>query len=290
MKHAMLGAGAVGGLVGTALASLGEEVTMIVRPEKLAHYPGKLTAERPSGTITGPAHAVSTLTGHVDVLWIATRTFQLQAALPAVQSRPGMIVPLLNGVEHISTLRARFGHDAVFPATIAVEAESPAPGHFIQRSPIVKLNLTSRAEPALGSIIARMSEIGFTCQFLDNEMTLLWAKLCFLASFALVSSASGLSKGGIDADPKWREKLHAAIHEASAVAAAEGAEVAPEKIKALFDSFPPTLRSSMEKDVAAKRPLELDAIGGAIVRGGERYGIAVPVTRELIARIRSISG
>ncbi len=44
MKHAILGAGAVGGLVGTALASLGEDVTVIVRPEKLADYPAEIDA------------------------------------------------------------------------------------------------------------------------------------------------------------------------------------------------------------------------------------------------------
>ncbi len=49
MKHAILGAGAIGGLVGTVLASLGEDVTVVVRPEKLASYPANLTLERPVG-------------------------------------------------------------------------------------------------------------------------------------------------------------------------------------------------------------------------------------------------
>src|SRR5271165_6390134 len=100
MKHAILGAGAVGGLVGAALASLGEDVTVIVRPERLAEYPKSLTLERPSGTITAPAKAVAILTDPVDVLWIATKTFQLQTALQSVKSLPGLVVPLLNGVDH----------------------------------------------------------------------------------------------------------------------------------------------------------------------------------------------
>ena len=48
MKHAILGAGAIGGLVGTALASLGEDVTILVRPEKFASYPRDLLLERPA--------------------------------------------------------------------------------------------------------------------------------------------------------------------------------------------------------------------------------------------------
>ena len=78
MKHAILGAGGVGGLVGTALASLGEDVIVVVQPDKLANYPEKLTLDRPTGTMTAEAHAVSKLTEPVDVLWIATRIFQLQ--------------------------------------------------------------------------------------------------------------------------------------------------------------------------------------------------------------------
>src|SRR5450756_1368932 len=123
MRHAILGAGAIGGLVGTVLGSMGEEVTVIVRPERLAGYPDTLSLERPSGTVSAPVKAVARLTQPVDVLWIATKTYQLQAALEAVESPPKTVVPLLNGVDHVATLRSRYGHDHVIPATIAVEAE-----------------------------------------------------------------------------------------------------------------------------------------------------------------------
>src|SRR5271165_3307823 len=288
MKHAILGAGAVGGLVGSALASLGEDVTVIVRPDKLAEYPKSLTLERPSGTITAPAKVADTLTEPVDVLWIATKTYQLQTALEAVKASPALVVPLLNGVDHIEVLRERFGHDQVVPATIAVEAERTAPGHFVQRSPFVRLNLAASGEPRLGALIARLGELGFTCQFMQNEQTLLWSKLCFLAPFALVTSASGMNAGEIFANAEWKHKLDSAIAEACAVAKASGADVDAAKLQALLDSFPPGMRSSMQKDVAAKRQLELDAIGGPIVRGGQSHGIEVPTTAELIKTIQSL--
>ena len=130
MKHAVLGAGAIGGLMATALSSLGEDVTLIVRADKLAEHPQTLSLEHPSGTITAPAKIVARLTEPVDVLWIATKTYQLEAALAAVEAVPGIIVPLLNGVDHVAVLRARFGDDRVVPATIAVEAERSAHGRF----------------------------------------------------------------------------------------------------------------------------------------------------------------
>jgi len=287
MKHAILGAGAVGGLVGTAPASLGEDVTVVLRPERLQGYPENLSLERPSGSITAPTKATAALTEPVDVLWIATKTYQLQTALEAVQSLPTCAVPLLNGVDHVEMLRARFGHDRVVPATIAVEAERIAPGRFVQRSPFVRLSLAASGEPLLGAIVARLGDLGFTCQFVQNEQTLLWGKLCFLAPFALVTSPSGMNKGEIFADAEWRHKLGSAVAEACAVAKASGAEVDVPKLKAIFDSLPSGMRSSMQKDLAAKRQLELDAIAGPIVRGGERYGIDVSTTAKLIAAILS---
>ena len=287
MRHAILGGGAIGGLVGTALASLGEDVTVIVRPDKLAGYPERLTLERPSGTITAPARAVARLTEPVDVLWIATKTYQLDEALKSVGSTPKMIVPLLNGVDHVAALRALHGKDRVVPATIAVEAERTAPGHFVQRSPFVRFNLASSAEPVLGPIVARLGEMGFTCQFTANEQTLLWSKLCFLAPMALTSSASVCNKGEMFTDPEWKGKLYSAVEEACAVAHASRAEVDAAKIQDFIASMPDGMRSSMQKDVAAKRQLEVDAIGGPIVRGGQHYGIDVSVTEELMSAIRA---
>jgi 2-dehydropantoate 2-reductase len=269
------------------MGSLGEDITVIVRPDKLAGYPDTLLLERPSGTITAPAKAVARLTQPVDVLWIATKTYQLQAALEAVESAPSTVIPLLNGIDHVAALRSRYGHDRVVPATIAVEAERVAPGRFVQRSPFVRFNLGAGLEPLLGPMVVRLTNLGFTCQLILNEQTLLWSKLCFLAPLALVTSASGKNKGEFYADAAWKGKFDSAVAEACAVAKADGAEVNIAKLQETFDSLPPAIRSSMQKDLAAGRQLELDAIGGPIVRGGKRYGIAVPTTNALIATINA---
>jgi 2-dehydropantoate 2-reductase len=287
MKHAILGAGAIGGLIGTVLSSLGEDITVVVRPEKLPSYPSDLSLERPSGPLTAPAKVVAELAETVDVLWIATKTYQLETALNVVKSFPNYVVPLLNGVDHIAVLRARFGDNRVVPATIAVEAESIAPGRFIQRSAVVRFNLAASGKPLLGAIVAKLGNLGFTCQFIENEQTLLWGKLCFLGPFAMVTSASAMNIGEVLADPVWKQKLNSATAEACAVANASGAEIDPVKIQAAFANSPPGMRSSMQKDLAAGRQLELDAIGGPIVRGGERHGIDVSTTVDLMATIRA---
>jgi len=175
----------------------------------------------------------------------------------------------------------------VLPATIAVEAERIAPGRFVQRSPFVNLNLAASGEQVLGGIVTRLSDLGFTCRFIQNIQTLLWSKLCFLGPYALVTSASGMNRGEIYADAEWKRKLMSAMAEACAVAKRSGAEVDPAQIQAIYDGLPSGMRSSMQKDLAGKRQLELDAIGGPIVRGGERYGIDVSTAAALIAVIRA---
>jgi 2-dehydropantoate 2-reductase len=288
MKHAILGAGAIGGLVGTALASVGEDVTVIVRPEKLATYPHKLSLTRPPGldSLTAAAKAVTRLEEPVDVLWIATKTYQLQNALELIRTPPRYVVPLLNGVDHVAALRTRFGAEKVIPATIAVEAEKSGSGKFIQRSPFIRLSLASSAEPLLGTIVEALKKLGFTGEFFQNEQTLLWNKLCFLGPFALVTTASGLNIGDVLADSAWAQKLRSTIAEACAVANASGAEQNATQIQSVFDGVPPAMRSSMQKDVAAGRQLELDAIGGPIARGGKRYGIDVSTSSSLMTAIR----
>src|SRR5207245_8437310 len=97
---------------------------VLVRPERLPGYPANLSVERPSGAITALAKVAATLTNPVDVLWIATKTYQLKAALQAVQSLPRYVVPLLNGVDHVEVLRTHFGRGRVIHSVRSEEHTS----------------------------------------------------------------------------------------------------------------------------------------------------------------------
>jgi len=287
MKHAILGAGAVGGLVGTVLAHEGDHVTLLARPRTHTQHPGLLRLKRPYDTIEAPVRIETRLAEPVDVLWVAVKSHQLVAALRAVP--PGSvittIVPLLNGIEHVNLLRLRFSHEHVVPATILVESERLAPGRIVQRSPFVRLALSRIGEQKLEGVAARLRHAGFACEFQTDEKTMLWSKLAFLAPFALIGTASDMDKQGIFADAAWRARLESAVGEVCAVAAADGAVVDREGILAKLEVLPATMRSSMQKDVAAGLMPELDAIGGPIIRTGRKYGFDVPATRKLVAEI-----
>src|SRR5271156_1515391 len=205
MRHAILGAGGVGGLMGACLAHSGASVTLVVRRETLEQYSKRLRLESAFGNFEVEV-AVAAEVPPVDALWITVKATQLEPALTAIRNPDAItsIVPLLNGIDHVALLRARYGSERVIPATIAVETERVSPGHIVHRSPFARLNVSSAGRALLASTLDQLQQIGFECRFVDDEPTLMWSKLVFLAAFALSTTAADMTTGEILADPEWR--------------------------------------------------------------------------------------
>ncbi len=288
MRHAILGPGGVGGLIGAVLGKAGANITLVVRPGSAQEYPRELSLESPLGNVRIPVQVVSELTDSYDVLWVTVKATQLDAALKNVRDASGIgnVVPLLNGIDHVRKLRERFGHDRVIPATIAVETERVAPGMIVHRSPFLRLNVAATGKDHLKNEIEVFSRFGFECKFVDDETTLLWGKLVFLAPLALAGTANDAPLGDINANSAEQEKLFACVREACAVANAYGAKVSPDPLIEMIKKTAPATRSSMQKDVAAGRPPELDAIAGPILRGAAEFEIPVPATMQFVERVR----
>jgi 2-dehydropantoate 2-reductase len=289
MRHAVLGPGGIGGLVGAVLGAAGEAVTMIVRPGTASAYPKEMTLESPFGNLRAAVSVAERAEGAADVLWITVKTPQLEEALKSVTQdfQVGAVIPLLNGTYHVARLRQRFGRDKVIPATIAVESERVAPGKIVQRSPFVKFGISKAAVGRLDGPLEIFRRFGFEVAVVDGESTLLWRKLVFLAPVALSTSAAMGSVGAVRNDPEKAKLLEASVREACAVGVAEGAQVSAETVIAAIQGLPAGMRSSMEKDVAAHKTTEVDAIAGPIIDGGAKYGIEVPATRELVEAVRT---
>jgi ketopantoate reductase len=113
MRHAVLGAGGIGGLVGGALAKAGLPVTLLVRPGRQDHYPERLTIESETlGSFKAPVRVADRLDGQFDLVWITVKATALEAALRAVAPEKlgdWVVVPLLNGIDHVERLRDHYG-------------------------------------------------------------------------------------------------------------------------------------------------------------------------------------
>jgi 2-dehydropantoate 2-reductase len=290
LRHAILGVGGVGGLIGASLARLGDSVTAVVKKQSVASFPEQLKLESPFGNFAvSVAHSAEVPA--VDVLWIAVKATQLQDSLTAVThpSSVGAVVPLLNGIDHLALLRKRFGDGCVIAATIAVESERVAPGHIVHRSPFAILNVASAGRTLLSTTLEQFQKIGFECHFIDDEATLMWTKLVFLAPIALATTAFDQPVGGVMSNPEWKAQWESCVREACAVAAAEGAKVHANIVFSGMSRAPYGMRSSMQKDVNQGNPPELDAIAGPILRGGSRHAIDVHATKILVDAVEARS-
>jgi len=286
LRHAILGVGGIGGLIGASLARLGDPVTAVVRREALATYPEQLKLESPFGNFSVPV-AASAEVPPVNLLWITVKATQLLDSLAAFIHPESVkaIVPLLNGIDHLDLLRSKYGHQKVIAATIAVESERVAPGHIVQRSPFARLNVSSAGRPLLAATLDQFQKMGFECRFIDDEPTLMWSKIVFLAPMALATTAFNQPVGGVMSNLGRKAEWEASVREACAVALAEGAKVEADVVLAGMSKLPYHMRSSMQKDVEQGNRPELDAIAGPIIRTGDRLGIEVTATRRLLSAV-----
>ncbi len=118
-----------------------------------------------------------------------------------------------------------------------------------------------------------------------SEAAVMWSKLVRLNALACTTSAYDKLLGEIRATPELRADLVGAIEEACAVGNAEGADVDASKAIDELERAHDTLGSSMQRDIAAGRAPEVDAIPGSVLRAGKRHEIACPTIERLVAMI-----
>jgi 2-dehydropantoate 2-reductase len=248
------------------------------------------------GDFSARPAAVARLAEPVDVLLVATKAAALEDALARVDAavEPGVVVPLLNGFDHMALLRERFGA-RVAAGTIRVQAErlSGPPTRVVQGGRFLFVELASAdagLRIRLEALAALLTAAGVENRVRDDEARILWGKLVRLNALACMTAAYDAPFGATRSDPERWAQLEACVREGVAVARAEGAELDPAVVLGEFEVIHDGFGTSMQRDVAAGREPELDAIAGAVLRAGARHGIACPTIAALAARIAERAG
>ncbi|MCW3026543.1 MAG: 2-dehydropantoate 2-reductase [Solirubrobacterales bacterium] len=301
MRFAVLGPGGVGGLLAGALDRAGSEVTVVARgstASAISERGLRVNSVRLGEFVAHP-RAVEALEEPVDALLVATKASGLQPALERITIEPGVVLPLLNGLDHIAVLREHFATATVLAGSIRVEADRPEPGVVLHTSPFLVVNMASAepaAAPAMQALAKTLTDAGVPAEVLwpispQSEAQVMWSKLVRLNGLACTTSAYDKLLGEIRSTPQLRADLVAAIEEACAVGLAEGAtDVDPATAIAELDRAHDTLGSSMQRDIAAGRAPELDAIPGSVLRAADRHGISCPTIERLVAVIAERAG
>ncbi len=291
---AVLGAGGVGGFVAAALNRAGTDAIVIAREQTAAllRDDGLTVTSSVLGDFTANPRVASELTDEVDALLVATKATSLGPALERIRADPRLVVPLLNGLDHLAQLRTRFG-DRVAAGVIRIESDRPAPGVIVQTSPGCRVDMATAdasLRPALEALATTLRQTGLEARIGDSEGQVMWSKLARLCPLALTTSASDRPIGFVRSDPRWRSALEGAIEETVAVANADGAALAPAATLAELDAAHAELGSSMRRDIAAGRETELDAIAGAVLRAGRRHERRCPTVQWLTERVAIRAG
>jgi 2-dehydropantoate 2-reductase len=296
MRVAVLGPGGVGGLLAGALQRSGTEVLVVARDSTAAviEREGLRVDSVSLGDFVAHPRALQRLEEPVDALLVATKSSGLTPALERIACEPTLVLPLLNGLDHIAVLRDRFEPGSVLAGSIRVEADRPKPGVVVHTSRFLLVNMASAQEALaapMGELAQTLSDAGVPARVLDSEAQVMWSKLVRLNALACTTSAYDKLLGEIRSTPELRADLVGAIEEGCAVGLAEGAhDVDPATALAELELAHDTLGSSMQRDIAAGRTPELDAIPGSVLRAASRHRLACPTIERLVAMIAERAG
>jgi 2-dehydropantoate 2-reductase len=230
----------------------------------------------------------------VDALIVATKASGLAPAVERIAAPPRLVLPLLNGLDHIALLRQRFAPGSVLAGAIRVEADRPEPGKIVHTSPFLLVQMAchdASARAGMEMLAAELSRAGVPARVLDSEAQVMWSKLVRLNALACTTSAFDKPLGEIRATPQLRADLIGAIDEGCAIGRAEGAkDVDPATALDELNRAHATLGSSMQRDIAAGRVPELDAIPGSVLRAAARHRLQCPTIERLTAMIAARAG
>lgn len=293
LRIGVLGPGGVGGLIAALAARAGAEVTCVA-PQPTVNVlreRGILIASARFGDFRQPLAATNELVTPVDVLCVAVKATMLEEALQSVHKDVldgALVVPFLNGVEHVAMLRRRLAPARVIAATIKIESTRVAPGQIEHASPFAEIELA--LNPPFGEVadqfVNLLSTAGFDVIVRGDELGILWEKLAFIGPCALMTTAYRAPVGEIRA--VHRDELAQVVREVAEVAASAGVTIDAANVLSRFDMIPGTMRSSMERDAAAGRAIEIEAIGGSLIRTADRASLAAPALRNVVERVRSM--
>jgi len=254
---------------------------------------GPRLESRKFGNFAATVRTAARLAEPVDACLITVKATHLNDAVdrvPADALGPALVIPFLNGLEHVDRLRAVYPPSSVVAATIRIETAKAEPGLIRHTSPFAAVELAASDDnrDRVESVAAHLAATGIGVRIRDDELAMLWDKFALLGPLALLTTHERANVGAIRS--RRRDEAIALIDEVAAVAEADGVDIDRDAVLRLVDSVPETMESSMQRDQAAGRPLELDALGGALLRRAARAGIAVPVTRRLVDEIQSRNG
>ena len=285
-RIAIVGVGAIGGVLAGLLHSTGQHELVLCTRRPLSH----LRVETPAGSLdirfrnlTDPAQAEP-----VDWAIVATKTYDAAGAgawLKALCRQGAPVAVVQNGVEHRERFAPYVPAGQIVPVIIDCPAERRAPEDVHQRGPA---ELFIQADESGNSFAALFQHSAAQITLTDDFLSAAWRKLCINSAGSL--SAMTGKPAGIFRDEAIGQATLEVVQECAAVGRAVGAvldEDLPQKVLAQYRNYPADSVNSLLADRLAGRPMETDARIGAIVRFGRQHNVPTPRNSLLLALLEA---
>ncbi|MDO8753118.1 MAG: 2-dehydropantoate 2-reductase, partial [Anaerolineales bacterium] len=229
--------------------------------------------------------------GRVDLVILATKAWQLDSAIAQMKPLVGegtIILPLLNGIQHMDTLLAAFGRTHLLGGLCGISVFVASPGYIrhVGIQPFIAFgeldNSKSIRVDSLREIFTALN--GITVEIPADINVAMWEKFVFISGTSGVGAFTRQPVGAYRVNPESRAMLINAMEETAAVARARGIPLSenlvPDTMKRI-DTLQPDVMASMQKDMMEGRPSELNEQTGAVIRMGRAVGVPTP-THEMI--------
>ncbi|MEZ5650041.1 MAG: 2-dehydropantoate 2-reductase [Burkholderiaceae bacterium] len=291
MRILVYGVGGVGGYFGGRLAEAGHDVTFVARGATLqAMQDEGLRVDSINGDfridpvqVTDDPRTV----GEVETILVCVKAWQVSEVARAIKpivTPQTAVVPMQNGIEAPDRLIEVLGREPVLGGLCGVHAAIRVPGYIVHDGAQPRVSFgeldDSRSERVDRLLAAFQQAHGLRADIPDNIQSAMWAKFLMITAFSGIGSITRVPIGEFRREGGSRQLMVAVMEEIASLARARGVPL-PQDIVAStmagFDKVMPTSTASMQRDMMAGRPSELDAQTGAVVRIGRELGIATPV-------------
>lgn len=306
------GAGAIGCTLAVPLARAGLAVQVLARGENLRRIQDEgitllRQGQRLQARVTASDSAARL--GPQDLLFVCAKSQDIAAMLEAAQPMIGahtIVIPLVNGVpfwffQGLPSRRKNQAVQAVDPqgallamvdvrqvlgAVTFITAERPEPAVAVSDNPLLivlgEIDHSATSE-RLEWVAAVLRGAGIEVRCAPVLRDMLWTKLLANLTSNPLSVISGASLASIYSDPRLLPIVREMLQEGMALAAAYGARLAFDPDRFIADGVAKgNVRTSMLQDHLAGRPLELAAIGDAVLELAALQDVAMPATARVL--------
>jgi len=288
MKIVVLGIGGVGGYFGGKLVEADEDVTFVARGK---HYAAIKNSGLKINSVNGDFHvhpkvvsAVSEI-DQADLIILGVKSWQVQDVakqiIPLV-SEATMVLPLQNGADNADKLRNILPHHNVLAGLCLIVSRIEAPGvidHFAFDPEIVFGEYDNTKTERIENIHKVFNKAGFNNRISEDIHLDIWKKFLYITTVSGIGAITRSVFGDIRENKGVRRIMMDTANEIVAIANAKGIGLNQDHINMILNVFDNQLHNttaSMQRDLMAGRPSELDVFNGYVVKEGKRLNIPTP--------------